>query len=345
MQKKFYSQYVVFLLLFTLIGCAENTTMVALQTPISLSTSTPTEQAVISTSPAISTQTPILIPSASASPQLIFQGRIALIGPTRTDKSIRILDLENGNEQGVTGMGYGSLSWSSDSQWIAFNGGKSLSQQTDIYIIRPDGSDLKQLTNSSQGKSDLDWSPDGKSLVYTYDDHVQPSDLAVISVDHNTSLLLTTTKGYESHPAWSPDGKQIAYLYADHMNSPLELWIMDSDGKHSKLLVDYPIAFSRMSWSPDGKWIAFVSGETSEDCGDIYIVRSNGSDLTQLTNLFNCATTLVWSPDGENIAFIARDRTDRKGWQIHIMNVTSENVVAITQESELSIYDIDWTKK
>jgi Tol biopolymer transport system component len=342
--RKTYSQYIVFLLVLMLIGCTQNTPMEASPTSVSPSTSTRNAQAATSTAAEVQIATASLAPLPSGGSEMFFQGSIALIGPTRSEDNIRILNLENDTEQSVTGMGYGSLAWSPDGQWIAFDGGKPLSQQTDIYMIRPDSSQLKRLTNSPQGKSDLDWSPDGKSLVYTYDNHIQPSDLALISIENNSSVLLTATEGYESHPTWSPDGRQIAYLFAESNNSPLELWTMDSDGKNSKRLIDHPISFSRIGWSPDGKWIAFVSGETSKDCGNIYVVQSNGDELTQLTHLSGCATSLVWSPDGKSIAFIGRNRTSRKGWQVYIMDNKGKNIAAITDEAELSIYDIDWTQ-
>lgn len=338
------SPYTVFLFLLILIGCTENTAIMPSTAPVLISTSMLPEEDITSSPDNFQVPTAIITSSPSTSFELVIKGRIALIGPSRSESSIRVIELENDSENGVTGMGHGSLSWSPDGQWIAFDGGEPLSQQTDIFIIRPNGSDLKQLTNNLIGESHLDWSPNGKSLVFTYDNHVQPTDLALINVENNSLTLITNTEGYESHPSWSPDSNQIAYLYADNNNSPLELWIMDSDGKNSRRVIDHPIAFGRLSWSPDGEYIAFISGDISEDCGEIYMVRPNGSDLSRLTNLSNCATGLIWSPDGKYIAFISRNLTTTSDWQIHIINIEDGSVALITKNSDLPINDIDWAQ-
>lgn len=327
------------LLLSSLIGCAERAT--TNQVPSSTSFPTSTKAVKNIDTPIVnSTQRTTLIPSPTS--QAIFRGEIAISGHHRVHSSIRLLNLENGAIQSVSGMGSGSISWSPDGQWIAFEGGIPGTQRSDIFLIKLEKNEIKRLTNSSQGETDLNWSPDGRFIVYTYNNHSEPSNLALINIDNGETSLLTATKGYEHHPVWSPDGRQIAYLYFEN-TLPSELWVMDIDSRNSNTLIETPIAFSKIDWSPDGEWIVFISAENTNDCGDIFIVRSDGSDLSRLTNLPGCATDVIWSPDGEYLAFVGRNKSIMKGWQIYVIDATGKNIVAVTGEEELSINDIDWS--
>ena len=58
--------------------------------------------------------------------------------------------------------------FSPDGAWIAFSAHPArLPEKENIYIIRPDGSDMRQLT--TEGGFSPSWSPDGKKIVYARD--------------------------------------------------------------------------------------------------------------------------------------------------------------------------------
>ncbi len=309
--------------------------------------------AVTSTPQPPHTLTPTVKPSETATQtptpvDKIFEGRIAIAGLSRQHSEIRLYDLKNGEIQDIPGLGFESISWSADYQWIAFIGGVSpSSHSTAIYVSRPDGSDLQKYADNIFWKTDLNWSPDGKFLVFTYDNRVDPSNLAVLNLTNGETYLLTSPPGFESNPAWSPDGKQIAYLYVRHGGLPNELWIMNADGSNPKRLIKLPFASSGIDWSPDGSWLAFVAEEVyaenfQSDCGNVYIIKPDGTDLTRLTDLSGCATNVTWSPDGKHLALVIKNIPDEMRCQIYIMDATGANLVAVGEEEELRIEDIDW---
>lgn len=55
--------------------------------------------------------------------------------------------------------------WSPDGQWIAFASDRS--GELEIWVVRPDGSGLKQVTSGPGSKTWPAWSPDGKQILYT----------------------------------------------------------------------------------------------------------------------------------------------------------------------------------
>src|SRR5947208_1859494 len=77
----------------------------------------------------------------------------------------------------------------------------------DIFTARPDGSDMKQLTNTPGYDAETTISKDGK-LVFT---SMRDGDLDIYTMDANGKHVrrLTSELGYDGGPFWSYDGKQI----------------------------------------------------------------------------------------------------------------------------------------
>ena len=61
----------------------------------------------------------------------------------------------------------------------------------DIWIVRPDGSDLRQLTWFSDDDSSVAWSPDGRHLA-TYSSEA----IHVVSLDGSETYCVTGEGGY-----------------------------------------------------------------------------------------------------------------------------------------------------
>jgi Tol biopolymer transport system component len=58
--------------------------------------------------------------------------------------------------------------WSPDSQQLAFVGSRQ------IYTVRPDGSDVRQVTTEPSGYLLHSWSPDGQTIAYRADLMLNP---------------------------------------------------------------------------------------------------------------------------------------------------------------------------
>jgi Tol biopolymer transport system component len=119
----------------------------------------------------------------------------------------------------------------------------------DIFTAKPDGSDLKQLTNKPGYDAETTITLDGKKLVFT---SMRDGDLDIYTMDPNGKNVrrLTNELGYDGGPFWSYDGKQIVYrayhpqteqqkaeyieLLKRHLIRPttLEIWVMNADGSN-----------------------------------------------------------------------------------------------------------------
>ena len=86
-----------------------------------------------------------------------------------------------------------------------------------LYIARPDGSMRRRLASADTGLGRaLDWSPDGKRIVFVQRVITKGSfnpELFVINTNGSGLRRLTTTDGTNNDltPSWSPNGRQILF--------------------------------------------------------------------------------------------------------------------------------------
>jgi Tol biopolymer transport system component len=90
--------------------------------------------------------------------------------------------------------------WSPDGMWIAFLSGETPSALR-IYRIRPDGRDLQQLTDSAGNMSGLQWSPNGKWLLFT-ESHQHGTDIKRTRADGSSVEYLTSGQGNNYSPQY-----------------------------------------------------------------------------------------------------------------------------------------------
>jgi Tol biopolymer transport system component len=195
--------------------------------------------------------------------------------------------------------------WSPTGEWIAFlneNG-----TQGDIYLIRPDGSDLARLTTSNDISRDgnLVWSPDGSQLAYSAD---RDGNIEIYVMDVEAALQGETTNRQltdDSAPvrnlvsSWSPDGSRIAF--SSDRDGNTELYFMSPEGGNVVRLTDDPASDTEPHWSPDGTLIAFTSNRDGDS--EIYVLDvdatiQNGveAQVRRLTNHPGEDVGPVWMP-------------------------------------------------
>jgi TolB protein len=75
-------------------------------------------------------------------------------------------------------------------------------------LMRPDGSELHELTRTEGNSGFPSWSPDGKRIVYRFWKESEYG-LRIMNLDDGSTTQLTT--GFDNFPAWSPKGDLIAF--------------------------------------------------------------------------------------------------------------------------------------
>jgi Tol biopolymer transport system component/predicted Ser/Thr protein kinase len=132
------------------------------------------------------------------------------------------------------------------------------SGEPERWIFWLDRSGKTEPLHSAPGLyNGLQFSPDGKRLVFGMGDVLATEDLWVQDLERNTSVRLTSLGGVSTSPLWSPDGKYI--LFAHQPNDTIYRVHADGAGEPQQLAKVEAATFLS-SISPDGKRVAFVTG-------------------------------------------------------------------------------------
>jgi Tol biopolymer transport system component len=178
-----------------------------------------------------------------------------------TEKTERYLDLPSG-------LAAVDPAWSPDGRWLAFKGHDHLSGELGIYVVRPDGSELRRLDEGRlmpDASGDIEqfalasprWSPDGSNIVTFC--CVYPLEIWVLDADGSGALNVSGDSHDEFWPSWSPDGSSIAFQRRSPEGD--EIVVVDADGGNPRT-VDPPDGQSgnaTLVWSPDGSAILTVN--------------------------------------------------------------------------------------
>ena len=116
--------------------------------------------------------------------------------------------------------------YSPDGRFIAFISTRN-SEESEIYVMKEDGEDEKNVTLKPGSDFDFDWSPDSKSLVFVTDRDGNP-EIYVVSVEGDDPTRLTTNNSLESSPRFSRDGGSI--LFVSNSDGDSDIFLMRRDG-------------------------------------------------------------------------------------------------------------------
>jgi len=131
--------------------------------------------------------------------------------------------------------------WAPDGTHIAFSGADD--NISDIFMIEPDGTGLKNLINNPTDEFDFSWSPDSKLIAFaTNRDYNAEIYILCVDCEGNQQINITNSDTNDQKPSWSPDGTQIAFLSED------TLCVMNADGSQ-KMCFDIK-ASGTIDWKP-----------------------------------------------------------------------------------------------
>ena len=164
--------------------------------------------------------------------------------------------------------------------------------QLDLYLARPDGSQLRNITNT-EGSHEYGgrFSPGGKRMLYrrlpkhgkvSHDLWGQFGELVIADAD-GSNAVVQGRSGELPWASWSPDGKQVACLY----KRKGVIRIHDLASKKAVKEMPRQGIFQQLFWSPDGKRLCGTANVRGQQWNVVSIDLAS-QKLTLLTRMLNC---------------------------------------------------------
>jgi len=198
-----------------------------------------------------------------------------------------------------TDIGVNLPHWSRDGRQLAVTR-ISPGDLGSIWLAAVDGSSAEELVPVKPVLRGLPFSPDGRSLLYSYKkEEKRFAQLVVLDLASGQERQLTLSASDKFDGAWSPDGQWV--IYSSNAGDSVQLWRIPATGGEEKVLTSGYERMRHMFYSPDGRWI-YVQPSHRNICR----MPATGGPLERVTEFPESGLFLeepIISPDGRWLAY------------------------------------------
>lgn len=196
----------------------------------------------------------------------------------------------------------------------------------DVYVTSVEYKTTKQITDTPEQERDINFSPDGRSIVYAserdglwqiYQTSLVNKDDKLFTYANDFKEERLVNSSYTSfQPQYSPDGKEVAFL-----QNRTELRVLNLKTKEVRTVMDGKFEYSYsdgdqwFEWSPDCRWLlSGYIGHGGWNNKDVALVNASGNgEIHNLTQSGYTDGDAKWILGGKAMIW----KSDRAGYRSH----------------------------
>lgn len=209
---------------------------------------------------------------------------------------------------------------------------------SNVYVCRPDGSELRKITNNNTSAGFPTWSPDSSTLAYCVQPEVlSNSQIWTVELASGERRQITAENN-DFDLVWAPNNKlYFRRLLMSGTQRMSPVFESNPDGTDLKPSSLFQHGDTEPSWTRDGSRIAFKRR------GDLSIINQDGSDFLGVDLGELVPFQFSWSPSGDMIAFTSRlDSNGGAVFLLHIRTMAIEQLT-VSPNPDAETMDVSWS--
>ncbi|MCB9437216.1 MAG: Ig-like domain-containing protein [Anaerolineales bacterium] len=267
------------------------------------------------------------------------------------DRSLWAVSMTNTTPVEIYASADGILDFepSPDSSMIAVTVYGEEELTADVWLINPDGSNPRQLTDCAPGACGRPvWSPDGRLIAYEYQARTEvgaiaPSRIWLVDVETGeTAPVYEDNQVLGYWATWGPEGRVISFY--DSNVTGIRIVNLETQ---DEIIIETQLP-DAWSFARDGQSLLYsdLRQEDQRYLSQLWVARLSGDNVGRETFLDNPQEDqeAAWSPDGQWVAFRRRllDGSQGLGWQLVLYNPTTGELRQATNDSGYTSRNIQW---
>ncbi|MEM9379238.1 MAG: hypothetical protein AAGB93_04740 [Planctomycetota bacterium] len=216
--------------------------------------------------------------------------------------------------------------WSPDSQWLAFGARATTPGVMDLYAVRPDGTQLRNLSSIQNPFGDVSfgwaWSPDSSRVAFIADAVVDNTHQLYSSPPTGPTVLVDGPSPSELDRdvrsfLWSPDGQRIAYTAT--FPFPGGTWLRTASPTGQGMIdiaSDLPSGGAAApAGAPDGSRIAWIGQHATPGVLEAFTALPNGGARVRVSGSMvngGDVRAIRWAPTSDRILYRADQETNNR---------------------------------
>ena len=163
-----------------------------------------------------------------------------------------------------------------------------------LFVVPATGGTPRQLTDGQWNHNGVEWTPDGRSILFTSmrvpdpDHQWRETDIYAVTLSSGEIRQLTRRSGPDNNPTVSPDGRLVAYTGYDMTKDTWvdqKVYVMGIDGSNPRLVSgDWDRSPQNMRWKADGSGLYFTAqNEGSQNLYFLSVPASGAGTVSPVT--------------------------------------------------------------